>query len=284
MNTYGIRSLLEVLQINAHAYVEITRIQERYVRSPLLNEEILVPGTDDHRLFLEGLKFLHTQCTDTHLAVSAKVMENLTALVEKQSCAAQEVQKKLESWFTCFESELQTKVFCLILPHRVPYLPKAGGIGDSLLGTLVSFPDAQYDAWEAGSCFGCTRFSACIYHLMRVAEHGLVSVAAAANVPEEKISKGWDGCIQGIDSTTKIISSTKPADWQDNVKKYSDLSSWFTTIKSGWRNPSSHVPRIYSEQSASGMFSAVCTLFEHLNRYGFKQTKMPSDPLLPPGV
>ena len=145
------------------------------------------------------------------------------------------------------------------------------------------FPDALYDAYEAGSCFAYGCFSACVHHLMRLSEHGLVSVAASVNVPEDKISKGWDGCIQGVESAIKTISSTKPTtDWQDQVKKYSDLCSWFTAIKTGWRNPSSHVPRIYSEQSASGMFSATCTLFEHLTRYGFKQTQMPSDPLMLP--
>jgi hypothetical protein len=107
---------------------------------------------------------------------------------------------------------------------------------------------------------------------MRVSEFGLISVAEAIGVDPEQIKKGWDGCIQGIQAGIKKIESTKPtADWKDEVKKYGDLCSWFSTIQKGWRNPSSHVPRIYSEGTASAQFSATKTLFDHLAKFGFKQ-------------
>lgn len=171
----------------------------------------------------------------------------------------------------------------LIVPSdKMQYWPSfdPDGPGALLMNECASFRDAKHDAAEACVCFTFDRFTACVYHLMRVAEHGLISVSASLNVPEEKLSKGWDGCIQGIESAIKTISSTKPTThWQDDIKKYTDLCSWFSTIKSGWRNPASHVPRIYTETSAVGMFAATCTLFNHLNRYGFQQTRMPSDPL-----
>jgi hypothetical protein len=198
-------------------------------------------------------------------------------------------QQRMNEWFSCFTSELESPVFMLVLPHRVDYShsqkrdgsPFFGKHLAALLSTLEDgFRDVFYDATEAGNCFAYARFTACVYHLMRVAEYGLVSVARAAQVDEEEISKGWNHCIQGIEGAIKRISSTKPTtDWQHQVKGYSDLCTWFTTMKMGWRNPVSHIPRTYSEETASGMFSAVLTLFQHLRQQGYKQTTMPGDPI-----
>jgi hypothetical protein len=180
----------------------------------------------------------------------------------------------------------------LVLPHRAGYwssgsLDREVTFGDEIASLFRSlhegFSEAMYDAGEAGNCFAFARFTACVYHLMRVAEYGLVSVATALGVPDEKTAKGWDGSIRGIESAIKAITSTKPTDdWQDRVKTYSDLCSWFTTIKTGWRNPVSHIPRMYSEETARGMFSAVTILFEHLREQGFRQARMPPEPVAPP--
>ena len=67
------------------------------------------------------------------------------------------------------------------------------------------------------------------------------------------------------------MSSTKPKNWQEDTKKYSDLCAWFTAMQKGWRNPISHIPWIYAEPTAAAMFAAVKTLFEHLSLHGFKQ-------------
>ncbi len=287
MNHYGLRSLLQLLQIKAPYYVRIGQMYENYLRSvrAVSTHPDIRPDAEQYREMLTTLHNLHELCVDTGLVVSAKTLDRTIEEFEREAPTFRNTQQGLDVWFNCFVSELDTQVFCVVSPHRTAYFP-SGTIGTRLSRSVATgFPEAQYDAFEAGHCFAFARFSACVYHLMRLAEHGLVSVAASLNVPEEKLAKGWDGCIQGIEAAIKVISSTKPtSDWQDQVKKYSDLSAWFTTIKTGWRNPSSHVPRIYSEDSASGMFSAVCALFEHLSAYGFKQTTMPSDPLPLPGV
>jgi hypothetical protein len=295
MNPCGLRSLLDVLQLYAPAYVSIGRMYEDYLRGPNASrsDPKAVPNDEQYAELLAVLRSLQRQCADTQMPISARSMERTILQFEKSRPNFQTSQQQIESWFNCFNSELETQLHLLVLPHRATYHPGArethlggvgdvpsGGIGPSLVFAVSRFKDAQYDAYHAGCCFAYGCFTACVYHLMRTAEHGLVSVAAAINVPQEKLSKGWDGCIQGIESAIKTISSTKPtADWQDQVKKYSDLCAWFTTIKTGWRNPVSHVPRIYSEGSAMGMFSATMTLFEHLTAYGFQQTAMPSDPL-----
>ncbi len=173
---------------------------------------------------------------------------------------------------------MQTRLFTFILPHRASYFTDEV-VGSDMLDIfkeLDEFEDAKYDLIEAGNCFAAERFTACVYHLMRCAEYALVSVAAAANVPEDR-RVSWDRMIQGIQTESNRLGSTTPANWRETQKKFADFGSWFTFMQKGWRNPASHVPRIYSESTSRGMFGAVHTLFKHMKAQGITPSPMPKD-------
>jgi hypothetical protein len=262
---------------------------EGYNLAASLTDPDQIPNEEQFNSFIKTLRDLKQICESVRLQVSVTTLNRITDEFSKSVPVNRLAQQRMNEWFSFFTSELESRLFMLVLPHRVGYWHSQVWDGPPFfgeqIGTLLStledgFRDAFYDATEAGNCFAYARFTACVYHLMRVAEYGLVGVARAAQVDEEKISKGWDHCIQGIEEAIKRISSTKPTiDWQDQVKRYSDVCAWFTTIKNGWRNPVSHIPRTYSEETASGMFSAVLTLFQHLRQQGYKQTPMPGDPI-----
>jgi hypothetical protein len=179
---------------------------------------------------------------------------------------------------TTFEAEMQSRLFTFILPHRAGYFSdeNVGTEISTILGHMVEFLNAKTDLVEAGNCFAAGRFTAAVYHLMRTAEYGLVAVAAFVGVSEDNRTS-WGKLIQGIESEVKrmVSSAAKPSDWREQEKKYNDLCSWFTAIQKGWRNPVSHIPRIYSESTAKGMFSVINTLFAHLSGYGLRQSEMP---------
>jgi len=284
-----------MLRVYAPLYVAIGEMYQKYLLGAAIGGPDTMPTVGEHKALLQVFTDLRDKCLEMHLPVSTKSLNKAIAEFKTTPPSTKLVEEKMKQWFSCFVSELETTVFVIVLPHRLSYLPfDSAGLEESyggdivvpLINSLVNFEDAIYDAHEAGLCFAFERFTACVYHLMRCAEFGLVSVAKTANTPAEKINKGWDGCIGGIDSHINALRSANPKSdgWQDEVKKFSDLSSWFTTISRGWRNPVSHIPRTYSESTASGMFSATRTLFEHLNRYGFGQAEMPKEPLSPEEV
>jgi len=283
--TGRIWSLLDVLVVYAPQYVQIGQMYQDYIHGALAvaTSPKAVPTQQQYKVLLTTLKDLHKQCSQTHLAVSARTMERTIEEFEQNIPNFRLTQEKLTAWFACFTSELETQTFLLVEPTRVGYLPWKYE-GKKLISAVSLFPHAAYDAYQAGCCHAFRCFTVAVYHLMRTAENGLVSVATGIGADADKISKGWDGCIQEIESKIKLISSTKPTtDWQAQIRKYSDLCSFFTTMKTGWRNPVSHIPRNYSETSSAGMFAAAIALFDHLSRYGFKQTTMPFDPLPLPG-
>lgn len=244
------------------------------------------------RTVFENAASLEEHCEVLQLGVTAGLLKVLIDRfnVHKNKVPRKDAYIAIEGIIAAFKVELEQKLFFYVLPHRAAYYGGDGGSPDnsgreaaSLLEAVEEFPEAHYDAREASTCFAFERFTASVYHLMRVTEHGLVSVAVAANVPADK-HRSWDHMITGIHSHIKNLGSQKPAtNWKEEEKKFSDLCSWFTTIRNGWRNPASHVPRIFEEPTVRGMFAATRTLFEHLKANGFKSPVMPKQPIALPG-
>lgn len=288
INAAGFGACWTLLSFHAKHFVNVGVMYEEFKnghRTAFTNPGA-VPNASEYAQLMELLSDLRGMCNYLKMSVSTTILDRIIIEFSANLPVQGILREKLDQWYACFTSELESQLILIVLPHRHSYYSDQDRSGDEiseLLSALSLFPDANSDAREAGNCFAFERFTACVYHLMRVSEFGLVSVARTIAVPEDKISKGWDGCIQGIESAIKGIASTKPRqDWQDQIKRYSELCSWFTAIKLGWRNPVSHVPRTYSEGSASGMFAATRTLFQHLKKSDFKQVDMPHDPIDPP--
>lgn len=275
-----------MLNINASHYVNVHGIIEDFQRRSGQLSFTALPSDSEFNELMAMVTNLRGMCDYMRMAVSVVTLDRIIKEYSMTRPSNASVRQRLDQWYSCFTAEIESQLLLIVLPHRHAYYSEAiRGDGTAIAGLIASldlFPSAVYDAREAENCFAFERFTACVFHLMRCAEFGLVSVARSALVPEDKINKGWDGCIRGIESHVKVIGSTRPTSWQDDVKKYSDLSSWFTSIQKGWRNSVSHVPRTYSEDTAGGIFSATRTLFEHLKNYGFGEVEMPHSPIIAP--
>jgi hypothetical protein len=271
---YGCVSLFDMLEIYARNYVELGKIVGTVLQSTGSKKGKVKPG--EMASLINDVKSILDECTKVRLNVSAHLASLMWNELDNRIDTWEDVQRRMEDWFRAFKGELAEMTFLFIMPHRMPYYENADGI---LTGDIVKkFPSVKYDVGEAGKCFAYERFTASVYHLMRAAEYALVSVAVSINVPEEKRTS-WDRLIQGIESEIKRAASlaSKPVKWKEKEKKYSEACAWFTTIKNGWRNPVSHIPRTYSEDTARGMFSATKTLFEYLSKQDFKEIAMPSE-------
>jgi hypothetical protein len=283
MGNSRIRSLLDLLRLHTPAYLSLARICEEYTSSAamLMANTNATPTDEQFVIIMDQFNKILVICKKMQLPVSARCIRRTIDQFSQTRPTAMATKQRYLEWYACFESELADHVYLLVLPHRVGYWSsltenQQGHQISELVNSLRGFPDAGYDAREAGNCFAFELFTACVYHLMRVAEFALVSIARSVNIDPDRINKGWDGCIGGIQAWINKISSTKPtADWQDQVKKYSDLCAWLTAIQKGWRNPVSHIPRVYSEDSAKAMFSATVTLLDYVSKGGLVQVAMP---------
>lgn len=223
---------------------------------------------------------IEKHCKALRLPVAEKMIQELCSDIESGEVGGTELPIRIDGLERCLRIELGTRLFLIIPSDRSDFWvsPRHGECGSEVEPILElitdSFGDAAYDLREAANCFACERYTASVYHQMRVAEFGLVAVADSVALAEEQ-KFSWEKMLQGIQKHIKTIESTKPSGWDADRKKYSDLCTWFTNIKTGWRNPASHVPRIYEEPTARAMFSTLRGLFEHLKGYGIAQVQMP---------
>lgn len=266
-----------MLRVSAEVYINLGAALEgvrNLLAVPWADRQIDRDATGH---LVNSLTAIRAHCDQLNLPVTRDLVDGLAADYADTLPTYQMARGRWDGIERTFRAELRSRLFIAIPSHRAPFWtnPDHDLCGEEILPLLellsASFPDVLYDVSEAGNCFACERYTACVYHQMRAAEYALIAVVDSLNLPNEK-KVSWDRMIQGIEGEVKKLSSTKSVqDWKDREKRYSDLCSWLTLMKNGWRNPVSHIPRTYSEATARSLFSALRGLFEHLNNYGIVQ-------------
>ncbi len=100
------------------------------------------------------------------------------------------------------------------------------------------FPKTRTDIEESSKRFAFGRYAAALFHILLVAEFGVVSLAKLLNVAEDK--PGW-GALERLER----ISVKAHKDRSDLEKKYSavldGVAPFALSIKNQWRHKISHV-------------------------------------------
>jgi hypothetical protein len=138
-----------------------------------------------------------------------------------------------------------------------------------LFGNLDSrkFPKADYDVREAGNCYATGRYTACVFHLMRVAEHGLRGLARNLKVPFPRTFelKEWAELIGDIEKQVqKIIQKPKSSRRTKDLQFYNEAAAQLRYFKDGWRNHVMHTRANYGEYQATIIMTHVREFMQHL--------------------
>jgi hypothetical protein len=138
---------------------------------------------------------------------------------------------------------------------------------DKLFGEKVFdfFDEARQDIKDAGNCLAASLYTACVFHLMRVAELGLRRVAKRLKVrlfdkgkPQLVEYATWDKVIERIHDkigeNRKLSASPKK---QAILERFSDAGDHCTFMKDIWRNNASHTRKPYIRGEALAAFGRV---------------------------
>ncbi|MEA2857965.1 MAG: hypothetical protein QOC72_4 [Methylobacteriaceae bacterium] len=114
---------------------------------------------------------------------------------------------------------------------------------------ITKFYEAEEDVSSALTCYAVNENTACVFHLMRVLEHGLA--ALAAEVGKTFNRQNWHNIIEEIELGIKDIrNGPKSAQKDDRLKFLSEAAKEFFYFKAGWRNYVSHNRGRYDENQA----------------------------------
>jgi hypothetical protein len=159
-------------------------------------------------------------------------------------------------------AELNASVYLMIpASERELYEQKTAPFGDDV---ATVFPDANRDIAAAGRCLVVDEWTAAVFHLMRVLEHGLRKLATRFNVTFATDS--WHKVIKGIEdgiTTLRNKPGLTDAD-RDDITRCSEMAAEFRHFKDAWRNHVSHSRATYDEREATLIYEHVKSFMQHM--------------------
>lgn len=228
-----------------------------------LLDHIREKDAEDLRDRLSGLR---KQCAHLGLAVSVHHIDDIQSLYppkgvlltgDDKSLIAEEASRLAHA----IRRELQTKLFLAItdeasialFEHPCPFDKK------DEVSVNERFPDAVYDIQEAANCAALSRPNACVFHLMRVLEVGLMRLAEDLDVRWN--FHEWQNVIDRIRQKIGEIEHgnlVKTGDAKADKRYYAGLATQFEHFKDAWRNHAIHVHGVfYDEAKAQIVYLSV---------------------------
>jgi hypothetical protein len=149
------------------------------------------------------------------------------------------------------------------VPREHQYL-----LNPDLFGSEVSnaFPSASGDIEEAGTCLAFGRGTAAVFHLMRVLERGLRSLAETLHDPNlnPERNPSWDSILKKFEAEQRKPIADRALVWRVDDKFFSEIHATLRAVKDGWRNPTLHVGRNYTPEQAIELFVATRSFMQRL--------------------
>ena len=126
---------------------------------------------------------------------------------------------------------------------------------------LSAFPSTLVDVEEAGRCFALGRYTASVFHSMRILEIGLAALGQEFGVATDRTN--WDKIIRNIQNAIEAKSIAEGAGWVDQ-QFYSEATQDFRFFKDAWRNHVMHVRLPVDEEKAKVIGDSVRHFMSHL--------------------
>jgi hypothetical protein len=126
-------------------------------------------------------------------------------------------------------------------------------------GVAQSFLEASADIAAASRCFALDEWTACVFHLMRVLEHGLRKLAGTVGLPPEAMEhENWKNIIDQIEKKIREMEALpKSAEKIARLKNLSEAAIQFRYFKDAWRNHVSHAHASYDNLTGPVVWTHV---------------------------
>jgi len=180
-----------------------------------------------------------------HLEGFKKIPQN-TAIAQEIAHGLEEVQNRLQD-------ELSLQFLLSLTPKEAEWFsinaPRFGG------GVEDKFPALVEDIDESAKCLGLGRYTASVFHLMRVMERGVQTFGQKLGITAVNIlgqEKNWQNILDEINKSVKSLPQIDSL-----TKRYANISSNLYNVKLAWRNEVMHPKATYTPDEAEAIFLAV---------------------------
>ena len=133
----------------------------------------------------------------------------------------------------------------------------------------AAFPSAKTEIHEGRRCYALNRHTACVFHMMRAAEHALRVTVKAVGVSSTAVPleyQQWQNLIEQLESRIKPIDNWRQPSKANAQAFFSRIIADFYSFKDDIRNVTMHTRTggTYDEPGALSVMNRVQECFERL--------------------
>lgn len=197
-----------MINLSLHSFVWALKLlsQEIGVAVRRPNPQDILSDSDKERV-VNNIKFVAQQC---HKLLLASADNRLGRIYTEINAGISYVMlaNELSVLAEAIEDDIKTEYFYHYPNRKGTLVLRVPG---DWVNTLRGFPSGKTEVEQAVDCYACEHNTACVFHLMRVAEYGLRALARERRVklPKKRLLEweGWNGVIVGIRKQVDLIGN-----------------------------------------------------------------------------
>lgn len=150
------------------------------------------------------------------------------------------------------QDDLETELFLHVDSRFKSYYLDPIWIGQECLN---AFPSMEGDAREAATCYVLERYTACVFHLMRILEYGLAALAISLGVPIT--NPNWHQVLLACENKIKDVAKV-------DQQFYNGAALEFRHFQKALRNHTAHAHSSYGHDEAETAMDHVKSFMRHI--------------------
>jgi hypothetical protein len=258
LQPYEIVSLYEVLDFHADKFANICRLMSELCMIPLTES----PKWELSQPILDQLQWLKDAAQELALTGLVASIERLLRDLERVDTAGnKQIKRDAHAILQRIIDDFKGQCVMAVKAKQGEYYERTGTfLGDEVINRLSSLSGLIEDASEAGNCYAFERYTACVFHLMRLVERCVQKLGNDLGLPDAlTYEKEWQIILNRIRGEVK----TKwPRERDPNRIRHESIISHLETVKIVWRNPTMHPKATYTQNEAKKIMASVQAFVE----------------------
>jgi hypothetical protein len=189
--------------------------------------------------------------------VSKRSAEETVSFVNSDDVLdAQELRHLFRCFRAAFMFEVENRRVLMLPTSRDDFYDKEGTFLSAELLTKLSKLNLTEDAAEAGNCFALGRYTACVFHLMRIMERVVQHFGQRAKISLDVKKANWDNILKQVKKMTEIKETDTPKIKKKKLR-YQTFYNRLDAVRVAWRNQVMHPKVTYTPEEAKEVLDAV---------------------------
>jgi hypothetical protein len=254
----------DMLQLRARSFLQAT---DMLTQLSIATHDPKVTWFDNAALVnvKDAVDSLVIQLSELGLPLSVVAARKVRAFLDTSQSVA-ELKFSLLELRSRIHDEIEAQVVLALDPKRREFWES----GNPAFGQDVfdHFPSAIDDVIEAGNCLALDRYTASVFHLLRIMEAGLRVLGKELGIP---YAPSWESYLRQISTLVESDWKSKTISERARQPLYKELAGDLQSIKIAWRNPTMHIVKKYVADEAMQIYICVKQFMMRLARAGFSE-------------